>query len=71
MTNYLSFDPPYRDSNSSVSQLRMPERPLVQLPRGWLHHVSGPAFGQLKVRPGDSDLARANPWAHASSCMAA
>ena len=56
MTNYLSFDPPYRDSNSSVSQLRMPERPLVQLPRGWLHHVSGPAFGQLKVRPGDSDL---------------
>lgn len=58
MTIPLDFDPPHKDSNSSVSELRMPLRPFIELPRGWFHHVRGPAFGQLKVRPSDSDLTR-------------
>lgn len=56
MTSCLSFDPPHKDSNSSFSQLRMPERPLIELPRGWFHHAKGPVFNQLKVRPWDHDL---------------
>lgn len=56
MSSILSFDPPHMDSNSSVSVLRMPQRPLIELPRGWFHHVKGPAFGQMRVRPQDSDL---------------
>jgi protocatechuate 3,4-dioxygenase, beta subunit len=56
MERYLSFEPPYEDSASSVSQLRMPVRPPIHLPPDWFHHVKGPVFDQLKVRPEDSDL---------------
>ena len=52
----LSFEPPHKDSNSSVSELRMPARPFIHLPRGWFHRIKGPAYHQLKVAPTDSDL---------------
>ena len=51
-----SFDPPYEDSNSSVSALRVPVRPPIHLPGDWFHSMKGPVFSQLKVTPADADL---------------
>jgi len=53
---FESFDPPYEDSNSSVSALRVPLRPPIHLPKDWFHHMKGPVFSQLKVGPTDNDL---------------
>jgi protocatechuate 3,4-dioxygenase beta subunit len=38
--------------------LRAPKRELVRLPEEWFHHLPGPAFGRLRVRPQDADLTR-------------
>lgn len=56
MTHPLSFDPPHKDSESSVSHLRMPQRPFINLPRGWFDHLPGPAFSQITTVAIDSDL---------------
>lgn len=53
-----SFEPPYEDSNSSVSALRVPIHPPIHLPGDWFHAMKGPVFSQLKVAAGDADLTR-------------
>lgn len=50
------MDPPLADSNSAVSQLRVPVRPPIHLPQEWFHTLEGPAFGQLKLGAFDNDL---------------
>lgn len=55
---YQDVDPPYHDPNYEVTVLRAPLKQIVQLPRGWFHHVQGPVFEKLKVGPLDHDLTR-------------
>src|ERR1700694_3334822 len=52
------FGPPYLHPASRSSVLRAPRRPPVRLPDEWFHHVAGPAFGRIPVRPEDADLTR-------------
>src|SRR6202043_4119826 len=51
-----SFEPPYLHPDYRSTMLRAPKRPLVQLPEEWFHHVAGPVFGRVPVRPEDADL---------------
>jgi protocatechuate 3,4-dioxygenase beta subunit len=51
------IDPPYLYPDYKSTRLRVPERPLVILPRT-LTETSGPAFGHEKVGPLDHDLTR-------------
>lgn len=52
------FEPPYLHPEYRSSVLRAPRRPPVRLPDEWFHHVAGPAFGRIPVRPEDADLTR-------------
>ena len=52
------FEPPYLHPDYRSSVLRAPRRPPVRLPDEWFHHVAGPAFGRIPVRPEDADLTR-------------
>jgi protocatechuate 3,4-dioxygenase, beta subunit len=52
------FEPPYLFPEYRATQLRAPRRQLVRLPDGWFHHLRGPAFGRIPVRPDDADLTR-------------
>jgi protocatechuate 3,4-dioxygenase beta subunit len=48
--------PPYFHPEYAITIKRAPQKRLVELPRGWFHDAPGPAFGQIPVRPDDSDL---------------
>jgi len=54
----VDFEPPYLHPDYASTVLRAPQRPLVRLPDEWFHHVAGPAFGRIPVKPEDSDLTR-------------
>ena len=51
------IDPPYGYPDYVSTRLRAPTRPLVPLLPG-LTELSGPAFGEERVQPGDADLTR-------------
>ena len=53
-----SFEPPYLHPDYRSTVLRAPRRPLLSLPPEWFHHLPGPAFGRIPVRPEDADLTR-------------
>jgi protocatechuate 3,4-dioxygenase, beta subunit len=52
------FEPPYLFPEYRATQLRAPRRQLVRLPEDWFHHLPGPVFGRIPVRPEDADLTR-------------
>jgi len=52
------FEPPYLHPDYRSSVLRAPRRELVRLPHEWFHHVPGPSFGRIPVKPADADLTR-------------
>ncbi len=51
-------EPPYLYPEYRSSVLRAPRRELVRLPAQWFHHLPGPVFGRVRVRPEDADLTR-------------
>ena len=53
----LAVDPPYDSPEYHSSERRAPGQPLVFVPPG-LIDLSGPVFGEGRVRPGDADLTR-------------
>jgi len=54
----IDFEPPYLHPDYRSTVLRAPTRPLVRLPEEWFHHLPGPVFGRVPVRPQDADLTR-------------
>src|SRR6201998_1987472 len=52
------FNPPYLHPDYNIADERAPGRRIVQLPKGWFHHVQGPAFGRIPVAAGDNDLTK-------------
>jgi protocatechuate 3,4-dioxygenase, beta subunit len=54
----LPSEPPYLYPEYRSSVLRAPRRELVRIPAGWFHHLPGPVFGRVRVRPEDADLTR-------------
>ncbi|MTD52467.1 dioxygenase family protein [Amycolatopsis pithecellobii] len=54
----VDCNPPYLHPEYKNTILRSPRRPLIELPDEWFHHVRGPAFGRIPVRPGDNDLTK-------------
>jgi protocatechuate 3,4-dioxygenase, beta subunit len=50
-------DPPYLSPDYVGTRLRAPRKPLLLLPQR-LSELTGPAFGEADVRPGDADLTR-------------
>src|ERR1700736_4808305 len=52
------YEPPYLHPDYRSTVLRAPRQGLVCLPPEWFHHVRGPAFGRIPVRPDDADLTR-------------
>jgi protocatechuate 3,4-dioxygenase beta subunit len=54
-------NPPYLHPAYAITVRRAPSKRLVEVPRGWFHHSSGPAWGRVPVRPGDNDLTRQHP----------
>ena len=54
----VDFEPPYLHPDYRSTVLRAPQRPLIRLPDEWFHHVAGPAFGRIPVKPEDADLTR-------------
>jgi protocatechuate 3,4-dioxygenase beta subunit len=57
-TQPADYDPPYLHPDYRSTVLRAPSRPLVKLPDEWFHHIKGPVFGRVPVRPEDADLTR-------------
>lgn len=53
----LRAHPPYLHPDYASTRRRSPSQPLVVLPET-LSELTGPAFGQASVRPGDDDLTR-------------
>jgi protocatechuate 3,4-dioxygenase beta subunit len=53
-----AFEPPYLHPDYRSTVLRAPLREPVRLPARWFHHVDGPAYGRIPVRPDDADLTR-------------
>jgi protocatechuate 3,4-dioxygenase beta subunit len=54
----VDFEAPYLYPEYQSTVLRAPLRPPVHLPAEWFHHIAGPAFGRIPVRPEDADLTR-------------
>ena len=54
----LDYEPPYLHPDYRATLLRAPKKQPVRLPDEWFHHVAGPAFGRIEVRPHDADLTR-------------
>lgn len=54
----LVHEPPYLYPEYRSTVLRAPRRELVRVPAGWFHHLPGPVFGRIRVRPEDADLTR-------------
>src|SRR3984893_10475858 len=52
------YEPPYLHPDYRSPVLRAPSPRLVSLPPEWSHHVRGPAFSRIPVRPDDADLTR-------------
>ncbi|MEV0688125.1 protocatechuate 3,4-dioxygenase subunit beta [Nocardia sp. NPDC050378] len=52
----LDANPPYFHPGYIISRTRGPQRPLVQLPRGWFRALDGPTYGHFDVGPQDHDL---------------
>ena len=52
------YEPPYLHPDYRSTVLRAPRLRLVSLPPEWFHHVRGPVFGRIPVRPDDADLTR-------------
>jgi len=52
----VDFHPPYLYPDYEISVRRAPSKRIVELPRGWFHYTAGPAFGRIRVQPGDNDL---------------
>ncbi len=51
-------EPPYLHADYRATVRRAPAHELVRLPTEWFHHLPGPAFGRIGVRPEDADLTR-------------
>jgi len=51
-------NPPYLFPAYESTVKRAPHRQVVVLPRGWFHHMPGPVFGRIPLRPNDNDLTR-------------
>ncbi|WP_059013559.1 dioxygenase family protein [Streptomyces specialis] len=58
---FVDVDPPFLFPDYPITRLRAPLEPPVVLPRGWFHHQRGPAFGRVRVLPGDNDLTTGHP----------
>jgi protocatechuate 3,4-dioxygenase beta subunit len=52
------FNPPYLHPAYEATILRAPQKRLIEVPRGFFHHSSGPVWGRVPVRPGDNDLTK-------------
>src|SRR6202171_393073 len=52
------YEPPYLHPDYRSTVLRAPHHAPVRLPPEWFHHMPGPAFGRVAVRPTDADLTR-------------
>ena len=54
----LECEPPYMYPEYLATVLRAPGHQLVRLPAEWFHHLPGPVFGRVPLRPEDADLSR-------------
>ena len=54
----VDSDPPYLYPDYRSTVLRAPAREPVRLPEDWFHHLPGPVYGRIPVRPEDADLTR-------------
>ena len=45
------FNPPYLHPAYEATILRAPQKRLIEVPRGFFHHSSGPVWGRVPVRP--------------------
>jgi protocatechuate 3,4-dioxygenase, beta subunit len=55
-TDLLDFTPPYLVPAYKSTVARAPSKRIIELPRGWFHHVDGPVFGRFPIGPDDNDL---------------
>jgi len=50
------FNPPYLHPEYQITVRRAPSKRVIEVPRHWFHHATGPAWGRRPVRPGENDL---------------
>jgi protocatechuate 3,4-dioxygenase, beta subunit len=51
-------NPPYLHPAYEATLRRAPSKRLIEVPRGFFHHSTGPVWGRVPVRPGDNDLTK-------------
>jgi protocatechuate 3,4-dioxygenase beta subunit len=58
VAEHQDFNPPYLHPAYEATVLRAPSKRLIEVPRGWFHHATGPVWGRVPIRPTDNDLTK-------------
>jgi protocatechuate 3,4-dioxygenase, beta subunit len=58
VATYEDANPPYLYPAYEATLRRAPTKRLIEVPKGFFHHSTGPVWGRVPVRPGDNDLTK-------------